>query len=474
MNFLIEDKNTPMLEAYRINRERAEKKACCDFSFHAAVLKYNEDIDKEIEVLVNEKGINSFKVFMAYKDSLMLPDSDIIKVARRCKELGAIVMVHAEHGDLVHEGQKKMKELGISGPEGHLLSRPENLECEATHRAITIGEQTNCPFYIVHVMSKSAAREVADARRRGAIVIGEPIAAGLGTDGTHYFNRCWRHSAGHVMSPPLRDDPSTPMYLMELLANGDLELTGTDHCTFSTHQKALGKDDFAKIPNGVNGIEERMTIVWDRGVHTGKMDPCRFVAVTSTNAAKVFNMYPRKGHIAKGSDADVVVWDPELVKKISKDTHQSPCDFNIFEGMECRGGPLVVVSNGRVVFENGQLNVKAGSGRLIERKPFSEYVYSRVRTRDGILTKGVDREPYTGPVIDLSKPFEDLNVSDASKSPHQASNDMFHHRPNTKHGVRNLQDSSFALNGSQWDDQQPVRTSTKVKNPPGGKSSGIF
>jgi dihydropyrimidinase len=381
--------------------------------------------------------------------------------------------VHAENGDLIKECTQKIKANGIMGPEGHLLSRPEAFEAEATQRAITIAEELNSPLYIVHVMSKSAALAVGNARRRGAVVFGEPIAAGLGTDGTHYRNKCWRHSAGHVMSPPLRDDPTTPAHLMELLANGDLELTGTDHCTFCTNQKALGKDDFSKIPNGVNGIEERMSVVWDRGVHAGKMDPCRFVAVTSTNAAKVFNIYPRKGLIARGSDADVVVWDPEAVKTVSISTHNIPCDFNIFEGMKFNGAPSVVIANGKVVLENGVLNVVQGSGRLIERQPFPEYVYSRIKVRDNIKPQGVEREPYTGPIVDLTKPIESALQGVSISSPQQASNGVFHHRTPNKAGVRNLQDSSFAFSGDQWDDQ-PVRASTRVKNPPGGKSSGIF
>ena len=259
---------------------------------------------------------------------------------------------------------------------------------------------------------------------------------------------------------------------MELLANGDLELTGTDHCTFSTNQKALGKDDFSKIPNGINGIEERMSVVWDRGVHTGKMDPCRFVAVTSTNAARLFNMYPRKGLIAKGSDADIVIWDPEATKTISTSTHNSACDFNIFEGMTVHGAPSVVVSNGKVVLENGALNVVQGSGRLIQRKPFSDYVYNRVKVRDNITVKKVEREPYTGPVVDLTKPIEST-LQNVHLSPTSGSTDKFHHRPQTKAGVRHLQDSSFAFSGDQWDDQ-PVRSGTRVHHPPGGKSSGIF
>lgn len=473
MNFLVEDKSMSLLEAFNSNRERALKKACCDFAFHIAIPTWNAQVEKDLEILVKEKGINSVKMYMAYKDSLMLHDEDIIKVTKKCKELGALPLVHAENGDLIEECTQRVKSFGITGPEGHLMSRPEALEAEATQRAITIAEQVNAPLYIVHVMSKSSALAVGNARRKGSVVFGEPTAAGLGTDGRNYFHKCWRHSAGHVMSPPLRDDPSTPAHLMELLANGDLELTGTDHCVFSTHQKALGKDDFSKIPNGINGVEERMSVVWDRGVHSGRMDPCRFVAVTSTNAAKIFNMYPRKGLIAKGSDADIVVWDPEAVKQVSTSTHHSQVDFNIFDGMTFHGAAQVTISNGRVVYENGALSVVQGSGRLVERKPFSEYVYSRVRVRDSIVPKAVEREPYTGPVVEVVSREKSLEQGAMSCHTTALPVDQFHHRPMTKNGHRNLQESSFAFNGDQWDDQ-PLRTGTKVKNPPGGKSSVIF
>lgn len=472
MNFVLENRTMSLVDAFNLNKTRAEKKACCDFAFHSAVYNFDEKVAKDMEVLTKEKGVNSFKAFMAYKDSLMIKDEDMIKMFKKCKELGALAMVHAENGDLVDECCKKIQSYGITGPEGHLLSRPEAFEAEATQRAITIGDETNCPVYIVHVMSKSSAEVISNARRKGSVVIGEPIAAGLGTDGTHYFNKCWRHSAGHVMSPPLRDDPSTPGYLMDLLANGDLECTGTDHCVFNTNQKALGKDDFSKIPNGVNGVEDRMTIIWDKGVHTGKMDPCRYVAVTSTNAAKIFNIYPRKGYIGKGSDADIVVWDPDTTRTISSATHHQAVDFNIFEGMTCYGVPLAVIANGKVVLENGVLNVVQGSGRFIETPCFSETVYKRISIRDGIKPVKVEREAYTGPVVDLSKEIES-GMSDVKISPSAAANGAFHHRPLTKSGGRNMQDSSFSFGGDQWDDSMG-RPSTKVKNPPGGKSSGIF
>lgn len=481
MNFVIENRNMSLLEAYDINKERAEKKACCDFAFHGTIFYWDEKIGKEMEILAKERGVNSFKCFMAYKDALMIRDEDMIEVFKKCKEVGAIAMVHCENGDVVHECQKQIHALNITGPEGHLLSRPEALEAEATGRCITIADATNCPVYIVHVMSKSAAEVIGNAKRKGSVVIGEAIAAGVGTDGTHYFNKCWRHSAGHVMSPPLRDDPSTPGYLMDLLANNDLECTGTDHCTFNTNQKALGKDDFSKIPNGVNGVEDRMSIIWDKGVCTGKMDASRFVAVTSTNAAKIFNIYPRKGHIAAGSDADILVWDPEASRTISTETHHQNVDFNIFEGMTCKGVPWVVVSNGRVVLEDGTLNVTQGSGKLIETPCWSDNVYKRVAVRDKIKPVGVDREPYTGPVIDLTKEVQsDMSKVSVSSSPN--SNGAFHNRPPTRGGGRNMQDSSFSFGGDQWDDRYKgqggqnngTRPSTKVANPPGGKSSVIF
>lgn len=472
MNFILENKGMSLLDAYNQNKSKAEKKACCDFAFHACVLQYDEKCGKDMEVLAKEKGVNSFKAYMAYKDNLMLRDDDLIKVFKKCKEIGALAMVHAENGDLVDELQKKLCSQGITGPEGHLLSHPESSEAEATQRAITLAEQINCPLFVTHVMSKQSANVIADARRRGSVVFGESIAASLGTDGTHYFNKCWRHSAGHVTSPPLRDDPSTPASLMDLLACGELELAGSDHCVFNTNQKALGKDDFIKIPNGVNGVEDRLSIIWDKGVRTGKLDPCKFVAVTSTNAAKLFNIYPRKGLIAKGSDADVVVWDPEATRTISASTHHQAVDFNIFEGMSCYGVPQVVISNGRVVLEDNVLNVVQGSGRLIETPCYSDVIYKRVAVRDGLKPKRVDREPYTGPVVDITKEIE-LAMNDTKLSPSvAATTGQFHQRPLTKSGGRHCQESSFSLSGDQWDDQ--IKAQSRVKQPPGGRSNVQF
>lgn len=402
IDFVLGPRNESLLQMYDRWRGWADPKVCCDYSFHVAVTWWSPQVREEMGTLVKERGVNSFKMFLAYKDVFMLRDDELLQSFERCKELGALAQVHAENGDIIASQSKKMVEMGITGPEGHEMCRPEIVEGEATFRAITLASQVNCPIYIVHVMSKSAAQAVIKGKESGCVVFGEPIAASLGTDGTNYWNKCWRHAAGHVMGPPLRPDPSTPDYLMNLLAKGDLDLTGTDNCTFNANQKALGKDDFRCIPNGVNGVEDRMCVIWEKGVSSGKMDPCRFVEVTSTMAAKVFNIYPQKGVIRVGSDADIVVWDPEAEKTISAKTHYQAVDFNIFEGMKCRGVPVVVISQGRVVVESGKVEVVQGCGRYIPRQPYSDIVYSRIQQRDKTCQpKKVEREPYTGPVIQL-------------------------------------------------------------------------
>jgi len=404
IDFILDQKGVSLLEAYDKWRGWADPKVCCDYSFHCAITWWSPQVSEEMKIMCEERGVNSFKMFMAYKDVFMLGDKELYEVYKRVRDLGCLAMMHAENGDVIVHEQERIKKLGIMGPEGHELCRPESVEAEAVGRACMIAHIVNCPMYIVHVMSKSSADVIRDARKNGNVVFGEPIAASLGTDGSNYWNKCWRHAAGHVMGPPLRPDTTTPSYLMKLLANGDLECTGTDNCTFNANQKALGKDDFSQIPNGVNGVEDRMSVIWQKGVNSGMMDENRFVAVTSTNAAKIFNIYPRKGVIAPGSDADVVIWDPTAEKTISASTHHQAVDFNIFEGMKCKGMAVCTISRGKVVYENGELFVEPGSGKFIPRKANSEYVYKRIWQRQKTHDpKKVEREPYKGPVIDLQK-----------------------------------------------------------------------
>ena len=220
-----------------------------------------------------------------------------------------------------------------------------------------------------------------------------------------------------------------------------------------------------------------MSLVWEKGVRSGRMDPCRFVAVTSTNAARLFNMYPRKGRIEKGSDADIVIWDPEAVRTVSARTHQSACDINVLEGMQLHGSPIAVISNGKVMLEDGAFNVIQGSGRFIERPCYADYVFARVKVRDGVKMRRVDRESYVGEVADaVSDLATELHNAKLPTSPNSGAASI-HHRPLTKAGARNLQDSSFTI-GGEWDqmpcDQMPINNRSRAKAPPGGKSSVVF
>lgn len=369
IDFVIPDPKEPLMDAYRKWRGWAEK-AASDYSFHVAVTWWDDSVHRDMGTLVQEEGINSFKHFMAYKNAIMCDDETLVRSFRRALELGAMPTVHAENGELVFLLQQEIKAKGITGPEGHPLSRPPAVEAEAAQRAIAIADVLGVPIYVVHVSCAEAADAIARARARGQRVFGEVLAGHLTVDESVYRNPDYAAAAGHVMSPPFRESRHQQA-LWNGLQSGYLHTTATDHCTFCADQKAMGRADFTKIPNGCGGVEERMMVIWDEGVNNGRLTPTEFVAVTSANAAKLFNIYPRKGCIAAGADADIVLWDPAATRTLSVKTQHSLGDFNVFEGRPITGTPTTTVSQGKVVYLQGDLRAVRGAGRYVQRPAFS-------------------------------------------------------------------------------------------------------
>ena len=336
-------------------------RASCDYSFHMAITWWGEQVFDEMRAVVQDKGINTYKHFMAYKGALMVNDDELFASFRRCAELGALPMVHAENGDVVAELQARLMAEGNTGPEAHAFSRPPQVEGEAVNRAVMIADMAGVPLYVVHVSCEEAHEAIRRARQAGKRVWGEPLIQHLCLDAAEYAHPDWDHAARRVMSPPFRDKAHQDS-LWAGLAAGSLQVVATDHCAFTTAQKRHGVGDFTKIPNGTGGLEDRMPMLWTRGVATGRLTPNEFVAATSTNIAKILNVYPKKGAILVGADADIVVWDPEKTKTITAAAQQSAIDYNVFEGCEVKGLPRYALTRGAVAIEDGAVRTREGHG----------------------------------------------------------------------------------------------------------------
>ena len=380
IDFVIPAPQQRLMEAYKQWREWADK-SVSDYSFHVAVTWWDDSVHEDMATLTRDYGVNSFKHFMAYKGAIMCDDEVLVNSFTRARELGAICTVHAENGELVFRLQQEIFDRGITGPEGHPLSRPPEVEGEAANRAIRIAEVLGVPLYLVHTSCIDALEALTRAQLEGQRVFGECLAQHLVISEDVYRDKDWRTAAHHVMSPPFRSAEHQAA-LWRGLQSGMLHTTATDHCCFCTEQKEMGKQDFRKIPNGTNGVEDRMSVLWHHGVRTGRLTPSEFVRVTSTAAAQIFNIYPRKGAIEVGADADLVVWDPTGTRTISAKTHHQNIDFNIYEGMEVIGTPAVTISNGVAVWREGQLNVSKGAGRYINRPCFPPYYEALAAARE--------------------------------------------------------------------------------------------
>jgi dihydropyrimidinase len=365
IDFVIPNPQQPVMEAFEIWRGWAEK-AAADYAFHVAITWWDESVHRDMGLLAAEHGVSSFKHFMAYKNAIMCDDEVLVNSFSRCIELGALPTVHAENGELVFRLQKAILARGITGPEGHPLSRPPAVEGEAANRAIRIAEVLGTPLYIVHNSCIQSLQAIARARGEGQRVFGEVLAGHLLIDDSVYRNPDFTFAAGHVMSPPFRSKRHQEA-LWQGLQAGHLHTTATDHCCFCAPQKAAGKDDFSKIPNGCAGIEDRMSVLWHHGVGSGRLTPSEFVRVTSTNAAQIFNLYPRKGAVAIGADADLVVWDPKATRTISAKTHHQNIDFNVFEGMTVSGVATHTLTRGQLAWVDGDLRAERGRGQYLKR-----------------------------------------------------------------------------------------------------------
>ncbi len=369
VDFAIQYKGQTLRQAWEAWMKKAEGKAAIDYGFHMIVTDLPESVEKEMDAMVAE-GITSFKLFMAYRGVLMLDDGSIFRALLRTAENGGTICMHAENGDVIDVLVRRALAEGHTAPKWHALTRPPRAEAEATHRAICLAEMAGVPLYVVHLSAAEALEQITLARDRGLPAYAETCPQYLFLSYANYEEPGFE-GAKYVMSPPLRQAGNEEK-LWRGLSGNDLQAISTDHCPFCMkEQKELGKNDFSKIPNGAPGIETRMTLVYDGGVRTGRISLNRFVELTSTAPAKIFGLFPRKGTVAPGSDADLVIFDPNAEHVLSARTHHMKVDYNPYEGRRVTGRADIVMSRGRVIVENGKFSGRPGAGSFLKRSPRS-------------------------------------------------------------------------------------------------------
>jgi dihydropyrimidinase len=365
VDFAIQGRGTKMRDALDTWWKKGEGRACIDYGLHMIVTDLGHSGLEDMDEMVNE-GVASFKLFMAYPNVLMVDDGTIFKALSRTAKNGALICMHAENGSVIDVIIARALAEGKTAPIYHALTRPPRAEAEAVHRAIAMAEIAGVPVYIVHLSSEDALNEVREARDRGVPAFAETCPQYLLLS-VEELERPNFEGAKYVFTPPLRPKEHLPK-LWDGLKDDHLQVVSTDHCPFCFEdQKILGKDDFTKIPNGGPGIENRLQLIYHHGVNSGKISLNRFVELTSTTPARIFGLYPKKGEIAVGSDADLVIWDPNARHTISAKTHHMRVDYSMFEGFEVRGNARTVLSRGEVIVDGGQFFGKAGQGQYLKR-----------------------------------------------------------------------------------------------------------
>ena len=369
IDFAIQGFGEGLYPAFESWMKKAEGRSVIDYAFHMIVRELTDQVSHDMDKMVRHEGVTSFKLFMAYPGIFMVDDATIFKALLRTRDNGGLVCMHAENGGVIDTLVKEALRRGEKAPKYHALTRPTRAEGEATGRAIALAEMAGVPIYIVHLSCSDALEKIKQARDMGLPAYAETCPQYLFLSYDDY-ERPGFEGAKYVMSPPLREKWNQDALWTGLQKN-DLQVISTDHCPFCMNdaaQKPLGKDDFSKIPNGAPGIETRLQLVWDGGVRAGRIDAHRFVELVSTNPAKMFGLWPKKGTVAVGTDGDLVLWDPEKEATLSAKTHHMRVDYNPYEGRVVKGAPAMVLSRGEVIVDHGQWKGKPGRGQFVKRQ----------------------------------------------------------------------------------------------------------